>query len=151
MAGPDSVFCSGRATTRHISQNSFVHDSQLVPTAVVEQVYHAYNMHVDTFKYSFVQMAIQDIQIYLNIYILVSFIYISCICVFHMCTELYILCLTCSCIACCLLQKDAKQLPGKKGISLPADQFQKLLGAHSALTEALAASETQFEVPLSGK
>lgn len=53
--------------------------------------------------------------------------------------------------ACCLLQRDGKQLPGKKGISLPADQFQKLLEAHSALTEALAASDTQFEVLLSGK
>ena len=42
-------------------------------------------------------------------------------------------------------------MPGKKGISLPEDQFQKLLEAHSSLTEAVAAKDTQFEVALSGK
>lgn len=52
---------------------------------------------------------------------------------------------------CHLLQKDGKQLPGKKGISLPADQFQKLLEAQASLTEALAAQDTGFEAALSGK
>lgn len=50
-----------------------------------------------------------------------------------------------------LFQKGGKQLPGKKGISLPSDQFQKLVEIASSLTEALEARDTQFEVPLSGK
>lgn len=48
-------------------------------------------------------------------------------------------------------EKGGKQLPGKKGISLPSDQFQKLVEIASSLTEALEARDTQFEVPLSGK
>ena len=50
-----------------------------------------------------------------------------------------------------LMQKDGQQLPGKKGISLPADQFHKLQAAQDSLTEALEAQDASFEVALSGK
>ena len=50
-----------------------------------------------------------------------------------------------------LLQKNGEQLPGKKGISLSADQFLKLFGAQSKLTDALAAQDETCSVKLSGK
>ena len=56
-----------------------------------------------------------------------------------------------SCYWAISVQKDGQQLPGKKGISLPADQFHKLQAAHDSLTEALEAQDASFEVALSGK
>jgi len=50
-----------------------------------------------------------------------------------------------------LVQKDGQQMPGKKGINLPADQFQKLLGAQASVTEALEAQDASFDIALSGK
>ena len=42
-------------------------------------------------------------------------------------------------------------LPGKKGISLPLDQFSKLVAGAAALGEALRRTDTAFEVELSSK
>jgi len=50
-----------------------------------------------------------------------------------------------------LVQKDGQQMPGKKGINLPADQFQKLLEAQASMTEALEAQDASFDIALSGK
>ena len=52
---------------------------------------------------------------------------------------------------CDALQSDGKLLPGKKGISLPSDQFLKLFEAHLELTDALAAKDEECNVHLSGK
>lgn len=50
-----------------------------------------------------------------------------------------------------LVQKDGQQMPGKKGINLPPDQFQKLLEAQASVTEALEAQDASFDIALSGK
>ena len=50
-----------------------------------------------------------------------------------------------------VLQKDGKQLPGKKGISLPQEQFLKLEQHAQALTEALRDQNDSFSVALSNK
>ena len=50
-----------------------------------------------------------------------------------------------------LLQKDGKQLPGKKGISLPQEQFLKLEQHAQQLTEALRDQNDSFSVALSNK
>jgi len=50
-----------------------------------------------------------------------------------------------------LVQKDGQQMPGKKGINLPADQFQKLLEAQASMTEALEEQDASFDIALSGK
>lgn len=50
-----------------------------------------------------------------------------------------------------LLQKDGKQLPGKKGISLPQEQFLKLEQHAQELTEALTDKNDGFSVALSNK
>ena len=49
------------------------------------------------------------------------------------------------------LQKGGQFLPGKKGISLPPDQFAKLVAQAAALGEALVGHDTNFEVQLSNK
>ncbi|GAB4820297.1 hypothetical protein N2152v2_007343 [Parachlorella kessleri] len=48
-------------------------------------------------------------------------------------------------------KKDGQEIPTKKGISLPPDQFGKLVGAAPALTDALQAQDTRCEVHLSNK
>lgn len=48
-------------------------------------------------------------------------------------------------------EKDGQQMPGNKGINLPADQFQKLLEAQASVTEALEAQDASFDIALSGK
>ena len=50
-----------------------------------------------------------------------------------------------------LLQKNGKQLPGKKGISLPQEQFLKLEQHAQELTEALRDQNDSFSVALSNK
>lgn len=50
-----------------------------------------------------------------------------------------------------LVQKDGQQMPGKKGINLPPDQFHKLLEAQASVTEALEAQDASFDIALSGK
>ena len=50
-----------------------------------------------------------------------------------------------------VVQKDGQQMPGKKGINLPPDQFQKLLEAQASVTEALEAQDASFDIALSGK
>ncbi len=50
-----------------------------------------------------------------------------------------------------LVQKGGQQMPGKKGINLPPDQFQKLLEAQASVTEALEAQDASFDIALSGK
>ena len=50
-----------------------------------------------------------------------------------------------------VLQKDGKQLPGKKGISLPQEQFLKLEQHAQELTEALRDQNDSFSVALSNK
>lgn len=49
-------------------------------------------------------------------------------------------------------QKDGKLMPGAKGISLHAtDQFSKIEGAVDAISDALAAEDEGYELPLSDK
>jgi hypothetical protein len=55
------------------------------------------------------------------------------------------------CLPCPLPQMDGQLLPGKKGISLPPDQFAKLAAGAPALGEALRGRDTSFEVDLSNK
>ena len=57
----------------------------------------------------------------------------------------------CRNMLCSGMQKDGQQLPGKKGINMPAEQFQLLHEAGSALSEALEARDESYELQLSGK
>ena len=60
-------------------------------------------------------------------------------------------CLTLLPLFACMPQKDGQEIPTKKGISLPPDQFGKLAGAAAALSDALQAQDTRCEVHLSNK
>jgi Transcriptional Coactivator p15 (PC4) len=52
--------------------------------------------------------------------------------------------------ACAELQKDGELLPGKKGISLLPEQFERLRGEAAAVDAAIAAKDT-LDIGLSNK